>query len=66
MPAYYSLAMYQLGTEQIDELARMFGKSYKPMKAKASGNHDSLLLASLNRLCGSLAFAVVNAEYKRA
>jgi hypothetical protein len=57
---------YQAGAEQIDDLARTFGNAYKPMKAKASGNHDSLLLASLARLCGSLAFTVVEAEHKRA
>jgi hypothetical protein len=57
---------YQPGTEKIDDLSRTFGKSYKSMKAKASGNQDRLLLASLDRLCGSLLRAVVEAEHERA
>jgi hypothetical protein len=55
---------YQPVPSQIDKLARTFGRSYKPMKAKAGGNLNKLLFFSLDRLCGSLLRAVVEAEHK--
>lgn len=56
---------YQVGANEINDLARTFGSGYRLMKAKAGENSDDLLVASLHRLCGSLAGTVVVAEKNR-